>query len=61
MTEQINAFKMAQAQFDSVAQLLNLDHQVAEMLRWPTREYTFQIPVKMDAVSYTHLRAHETS
>jgi glutamate dehydrogenase (NAD(P)+) len=48
MTEQINAFKMAQAQFDSVAQLLNLDPQVAEMLRWPTREYTFQIPVKMD-------------
>jgi glutamate dehydrogenase (NAD(P)+) len=48
MTEQINAFKMAQAQFDSVAQLLNLDYQVAEILRWPTREYTFQIPVKMD-------------
>ena len=48
MTEQINAFKMAQAQFDNVAQLLNLDPQVAEMLRWPTREYTFQIPVKMD-------------
>ena len=47
MTKQINAFKMAQAQFDSVAQLLNLDPQVAEMLRWPTREYTFQIPVKM--------------
>jgi glutamate dehydrogenase (NAD(P)+) len=48
MTEQINAFKMAQAQFDAVTQLLNLDPQVAEMLRWPTREYTFQIPVKMD-------------
>ena len=48
MTEQINAFKMAQAQFDSVAQMLNLDHQVSEMLRWPTREYTFQVPVKMD-------------
>jgi len=48
MTEQINAFKMAQAQFDSVAQLLNLDPQVAEILRWPTREFKFQIPVKMD-------------
>jgi glutamate dehydrogenase (NAD(P)+) len=48
MTEQINAFDMAQAQFNKVAQLLNLDPQVAEMLRWPTREYTFQIPVKMD-------------
>jgi len=48
MTDQINAFKMAQAQFDNVAQLLNLDPEVAEMLRWPTREYKFQIPVKMD-------------
>ena len=48
MTEQINAFKMAQAQFDNVAQQLNLDHQVAEILRWPTREFTFHIPVKMD-------------
>ncbi len=48
MTEQLNAFKMAQAQFDGVAQMLNLDPQVAEMLRWPSREYSFQIPVKMD-------------
>jgi glutamate dehydrogenase len=48
MTEQINAFKMAQTQFDGVAQLLNLDPQVAEILRWPTREFTFQIPIKMD-------------
>jgi glutamate dehydrogenase len=48
MTEQINAFKMAQAQFDHVAKMLNLDPQVAEMLRWPTREFKFQIPVKME-------------
>ncbi len=48
MSEQINAFKMAQAQFDHVARLLNLDPQAAEMLRWPAREFRFQIPVKMD-------------
>ena len=48
MTEQINAFKMAQAQFDNVANMLNLDPQAAEILRWPTREFRFQIPVKMD-------------
>ena len=48
MTEMINAFKMAQRQFDQVAELLNLDPQVAEMLRWPTREYKFMIPVNMD-------------
>lgn len=48
MTETINAFKMAQSQFDSVALQLNLDPQVGEMLRWPTREFKFQIPVRMD-------------
>jgi len=48
MTEMINAFKMAQRQFDQVADMLNLDPQVAEMLRWPTREFKFMIPVNMD-------------
>lgn len=48
MSETINAFQMAQRQFDGVARLLNLDPQIAEMLRWPSREYKFMIPVKMD-------------
>jgi len=48
MTEMINAFNMAQRQFDQVAELLNLDPQVSEMLRWPTREFKFMIPVNMD-------------
>jgi glutamate dehydrogenase len=48
MAEPINAFKMAQSQFDAVAKELNLDPQVAEMLRWPTREFSFRIPVHMD-------------
>jgi len=48
MAEMINAFKMAQTQFDHVAGLLNLDPQVAEILRWPNREYKFMIPVRMD-------------
>jgi glutamate dehydrogenase (NAD(P)+) len=39
---------MAQSQFDAVAKELNLDPQVAEMLRWPTREFSFRIPVHMD-------------
>jgi len=46
--EMINAFKMAQSQFNHVAEQLDLDPQVAEMLRWPTREFKFQIPVRMD-------------
>jgi glutamate dehydrogenase len=48
MAETINAFQMAQSQFDHVAGQLNLDPQVAEMLRWPSREFKFQIPVRME-------------
>ena len=48
MTELINAFTMCQSQFDSVAQMLNLDPQIAEMLRWPMREYKFMIPIHLD-------------
>ncbi len=48
MTEQINAFQIAQTQFDSVAEKMNLDPGVREVLRWPAREFTFRIPVRMD-------------
>jgi glutamate dehydrogenase/leucine dehydrogenase len=48
MTEQINAFQIAQGQFDSVAEKMNLDQGVREVLRWPAREFTFRIPVRMD-------------
>lgn len=48
MSVQINAFEMAQKQFDHVAELLNLDPQVANFLRWPMREFSFRIPVRMD-------------
>ena len=43
-----NAFEMAQRQFDHVAELLKLDPQVREILRWPLREFHFRIPVRMD-------------
>src|SRR5919106_4198615 len=48
MTEQINAFQIAQKQFDSVAETMKLDSGVREVLRWPAREFTFRIPVRMD-------------
>jgi glutamate dehydrogenase (NAD(P)+) len=48
MTVNPNPFEMAQQQFDHVAEMLNLDPQVREMLRWPIREYHFRIPVHMD-------------
>ena len=48
MSELTNAFQMAQQQFDEVAEMLNLDPDVREILRWPTREFKFQVPVRMD-------------
>jgi len=44
----INAYQMAQRQFDHVAEMLRLDLQASELLRIPRREYSFQIPVRMD-------------
>ena len=39
---------MAQAQFDNVAEILNLDQATRDLLRNPMREYHFSIPIKMD-------------
>ena len=48
MAEQRNVFQIAQNQFDRVAETLHLDAGVREVLRWPAREFTFRIPVRMD-------------
>jgi glutamate dehydrogenase len=47
-TKSFNPFEMAQAQFDRVAEKLALDPASRELLRWPLREYSFAIPVRMD-------------
>ncbi len=43
-----NAFKMAQQQFDEIADKLDLDDGTKSLLRTPMREYHFTIPVRMD-------------
>ena len=48
MATEFNAFEMAQRQFDTVADKLQLDNGLRELLRWPQREYHFTIPVTMD-------------
>jgi glutamate dehydrogenase len=48
MTKPFNAFEMAQAQFDRVADLIDLDQGTRALLREPLREYQFLIPVRMD-------------
>jgi glutamate dehydrogenase len=47
-TKVYNSFEMAQAQFDGVAELLQLEEPTRDLLRWPLREYSFAIPVRMD-------------
>jgi glutamate dehydrogenase (NAD(P)+) len=48
MAVKINPFELAQKQFDNTAELLKLDLQVREILRFPMREFHFRIPVRMD-------------
>ncbi len=48
MSKPFNPFEMAQAQFDKVADILDLDQGTRDLLRWPIREFQFAIPVRMD-------------
>lgn len=43
-----NPFEMAQKQFDKVADILDLDQATRDLLRYPMREYHFNIPITMD-------------
>lgn len=43
-----NPYESAQKQFDHVADQIGLDQPIRDLLRQPSREYHFTIPVKMD-------------
>lgn len=43
-----NPYVNAQTQFDNVADMVDLEQSARELLRQPSREYHFTIPVKMD-------------
>jgi glutamate dehydrogenase len=47
-SESFNPFRMAQAQFDHIADMLELDKTTREYLKNPMREHQFTIPVRMD-------------
>lgn len=47
-----NAFLMAQQQFDSVADDLGLDQATRDLLRFPDKEFHFNIPIRMDDGTY---------
>jgi glutamate dehydrogenase len=58
MEGKLNAFKLAQQQFDEVAEQLQLAEHVRKILRWPLREFHFQIPVQMDDGSMQVFRGY---
>ncbi len=45
---ELNPFELAQAQFDQVAEMMNLQPAARAIMRWPLREFRFQLPVRMD-------------
>ncbi len=45
---ELNPFKIAQAQLDEAAKIMDLDPAVHELLRWPRREFHVTLPVRMD-------------
>ena len=48
MPAELNPFLIAQAQLDEAAERLGLDEATHQLLRWPMREFTFSLPVRMD-------------
>jgi glutamate dehydrogenase (NAD(P)+) len=55
-TKSFNAFEMAQAQFDHTADQLGLDQATRDLLRFPLREYSISIPIRMDNGSFQVFR-----
>ena len=53
-----NPFENAQAQFDKVANMIELPQSACELLREPMKEYHFTIPVKMDDGSTKVFKAY---
>ncbi len=55
-SKSFNPFEMAQLQFDKVADILELDVATRDLLRYPMREYHFNIPIRMDDGSFKVFR-----
>ena len=43
-----NSFKVAQDQIIQAARLLGLNQSITDLLKWPQKEFSFTLPVKMD-------------
>lgn len=58
MSEQINAFQWAQKQFDGIAEMLYVDADIREILRWPEQEIAVRIPLLMEDGSISAVTAY---
>ena len=47
MAEDLDPFRIAQAQLDEAAKIMGLDEEAHKILREPMRTFTFNLPVKM--------------
>jgi glutamate dehydrogenase (NAD(P)+) len=56
--EELNPFKIAQQQLSMATKKLGLDDATSEMLKWPLKEYTYTLPVKMDTGDTKVFRAY---
>ena len=54
----MNPFVMAQKQLDEAAEKLGLDEGVHQFLRWPMREFTVTLPVRMDDGKFKIFRGY---
>jgi len=54
--ELFNPYHVAQQQFDTVSEKLGLDQATRDLLREPDREFSFNIPIRMDDGSYQVFR-----
>ncbi|MFZ1730297.1 MAG: Glu/Leu/Phe/Val dehydrogenase [Bacteroidota bacterium] len=54
--EAFNPYRMAQQQFDGIAEQLGLDEATCALLRTPDKEFHFNIPIRMDDGSYQVFR-----
>ena len=48
MANKPNLLETAHAEFDKAASFLGLDSALSEFLRWPMKEYSFTVPIRMD-------------
>jgi glutamate dehydrogenase (NAD(P)+) len=53
-----NSFHVAQQHVEAAARILKLDAATTKLLRWPMREFSFLLPVRLDSGRYEIYHAY---